>query len=135
GNGIEVAWVEGVVNFPAESMEEGEEEAPETDGGDKQKQIIASKKLGDPDLPMLNITQDIASYHDPVFINDVRLSEFKQVLSRAGINSEFNSGILWCANGTVALRKQDAGSISIEGSLSEEYFQVRKLLYSQYAIV
>lgn len=35
----------------------------------------------------------------------MRLSDFKQVLSRAGIEAEFNSGILWCGNGTIALRR------------------------------
>ena len=43
--------------------------------------------------------------HEPVLINELRLSDFKQVLSKAGIMAEFNAGILWCANGTIALRK------------------------------
>ncbi|KAB7495135.1 putative cleavage and polyadenylation specificity factor subunit 2 [Armadillidium nasatum] len=74
-------------------------------------------------------------YHEPVFINEMRLSDFKQILSRAGIEAEFNSGILWCGNGTIALRRQDTGTLAIEGCLSEEYFEIRDLLYSQYAVL
>ncbi|KAG7164338.1 cleavage and polyadenylation specificity factor subunit 2-like [Homarus americanus] len=80
------------------------------------------------------LNEEHALPHIPVFINDIRLSEFKQVLSRAGISSEFNAGILWCANGTLALKKQDSGSISLEGPLSQDYYEIRELLYSQYAI-
>lgn len=43
----------------------------------------------------------------------MRLSEFKQVLSRAGISSEFNAGILWCANGTLALKKVSNGGSGV----------------------
>lgn len=73
--------------------------------------------------------------HDPVLINELRLSDFKQVLSKSGIMAEFNAGILWCANGTVALRKQEAGNIAVEGALTEDYFFIRDLLYAQYALL
>lgn len=43
--------------------------------------------------------------HDPVFINELKLSEFKQVLARNNINSEFSGGVLWCCNGSIAVRR------------------------------
>lgn len=43
--------------------------------------------------------------HDPVFINELKLSEFKQVLAKTNISSEFSGGVLWCSNGSIALRK------------------------------
>lgn len=43
--------------------------------------------------------------HDTVFINELKLSEFKQVLSKCNITSEFSGGVLWCCNGTIAVRR------------------------------
>ncbi|CAG0891466.1 unnamed protein product [Darwinula stevensoni] len=73
--------------------------------------------------------------HETSFVNDVKLSDFKQILTKEGIPSEFSAGILWCCNGTVALRRHDAGRITMEGSLSSEYYTIRDLLYQQYSIV
>lgn len=43
--------------------------------------------------------------HDTVFINELKLSEFKQVLQKGNITSEFSGGVLWCCNGTIAIRR------------------------------
>ncbi|KAJ8941797.1 hypothetical protein NQ318_015922 [Aromia moschata] len=43
--------------------------------------------------------------HDPVFINELKLSEFKQVLAKSNITSEFSGGVLWCCNGSIAIRR------------------------------
>lgn len=43
--------------------------------------------------------------HDTVYVNELKLSEFKQILSRSNISSEFSAGVLWCCNGTIAIRK------------------------------
>lgn len=48
---------------------------------------------------------NIETPHDTVFINELKLSEFKQVLAKMNINSEFSGGVLWCCNGTVAVRR------------------------------
>ncbi|ROT74637.1 probable cleavage and polyadenylation specificity factor subunit 2 [Penaeus vannamei] len=128
GREVEVAWVDGIVSFPTESIDEAVEE------GDRQ--VIASESQQDREMPTLSVVPaETAPLHNPVFINDIRLSEFKQVLSRAGISSEFNAGILWCANGTLALKKQESGSLSLEGPMSADYFEIRELLYSQYAMI
>jgi cleavage and polyadenylation specificity factor subunit 2 len=92
--------------------------------------------------------------HQATFINKLKLSDFKQVIIKAGLSAEFSGGVLWCCNSTVAVRKvrffdklvEDAliklilfqlenGAVTIEGCLSPEYYQLRELLYSQYAIV
>ena len=39
-----------------------------------------------------------------VFINEPRLSDFKQVLTKAGIQAEFGGGVLIC-NNVVAVRR------------------------------
>ncbi|KAK8393691.1 hypothetical protein O3P69_006784 [Scylla paramamosain] len=128
GREMEVAWVDGCVTFPTDTIEGTGEEAD--------RQVIATENQREKDMATLAvIPREQAPPHTPVFINDIRLSGFKQVLSRAGISSEFNAGILWCANGTLALKKQDSGSVSLEGPLSPDYFEIRELLYSQYAIL
>lgn len=42
--------------------------------------------------------------HQSVFINEPRLSDFKQVLLREGIQAEFVGGVLVC-NNMVAVRR------------------------------
>lgn len=43
--------------------------------------------------------------HDTVFINELKLSEFKQILQKGNISAEFSAGVLWCCNGTIAIRR------------------------------
>jgi cleavage and polyadenylation specificity factor subunit 2 len=43
--------------------------------------------------------------HATVFVNELKLSDFKQVLAKHGVPSEFSGGVLWCAQGTIALRR------------------------------
>lgn len=43
--------------------------------------------------------------HDPVFINELKLVDFKQALAKSSVFSEFSGGVLWCCNGSVAVRK------------------------------
>lgn len=89
------------------------------------KQILTLEPLKNEELPP----------HNSVFINELKLIDFKQILMRANISSEFSNGVLWCSNGTLALRRVDTGKVTIEGCLSEDYYKVRDLLYEQYAIV
>lgn len=86
-------------------------------------------------LTLEPLSSDNINAHNSVFINELKLSDFKQVLMRHNINSEFSGGVLWCCNGTLALRRIDTGKVTIEGCLSEEYYKIRELLYEQYAIV
>uniref|UniRef100_A0A2P2I4M9 Cleavage and polyadenylation specificity factor subunit 2 n=3 Tax=Hirondellea gigas TaxID=1518452 RepID=A0A2P2I4M9_9CRUS len=122
--GAEVAWLDGITTKRRKLHDNAGS------------QVIASTDVNDDDMMMVEIAPaDKVPDHDPVFINELRLSDFKQVLSKAGIMAEFNAGILWCANGTVALRKQEAGNIAMEGALTEDYFTIRQLLYTQYALL
>ncbi|CAN8022745.1 unnamed protein product [Ixodes persulcatus] len=72
--------------------------------------------------------------HATIFVNELKLSDFKQVLLRNGVQAEFSGGVLYC-NGIVAVRRNEAGRINIEGCLCEDYFKVREILYKQYAII
>ncbi|XP_033846631.1 cleavage and polyadenylation specificity factor subunit 2 [Periophthalmus magnuspinnatus] len=72
--------------------------------------------------------------HQSVFINEPRLSDFKQVLLKEGIQAEFVGGVLVC-NNMVAVRRTEAGRIGLEGCLCDDYYKIRELLYQQYAVV
>lgn len=72
--------------------------------------------------------------HQSVFINEPRLSDFKQVLLKEGIQAEFVGGVLVC-NNLVAVRRTEAGRIGLEGCLCDDYYKIRELLYQQYAVV
>lgn len=72
--------------------------------------------------------------HLTLFVNELKLSDFKQVLTRNNLPAEFSGGILFVGN-HVAVRRTEAGRIHIEGCLSPYFFQVRQLLYQQYAII
>lgn len=43
--------------------------------------------------------------HDTVFINELKLSEFKQTLAHGNVTAEISGGVLWCSNGTIAIRR------------------------------
>ncbi|XP_073989690.1 probable cleavage and polyadenylation specificity factor subunit 2 [Rhodnius prolixus] len=73
--------------------------------------------------------------HSTIFVNELKLSDLKQVIVRNGIDCEFSGGVLFCANRSIAIRRDHKRKISIEGCLSEDYYKVRTLLYGQYAIL
>jgi cleavage and polyadenylation specificity factor subunit 2 len=43
--------------------------------------------------------------------------------------------VLVCANGRVTVRKDGDEKLVVEGALSQDYFEVRQILYSQYSIL
>ncbi len=55
--------------------------------------------------------------HQSVFINEPRLSDFKQVLLREGIQAEFVGGVLVC-NNMVAVRRVSVLPAGLESLLS-----------------
>lgn len=123
GRSAQLAWLDGVVATPTETVDALDSEQQQQ----QQYQIpyLEPVPADEPPLP-----------HPTVFVNDLRLSDFKQILMKNEIQSEFSDGVLWCCEGTVALRRQEQGNmITVEGCLSEDYFRVRSLLYEQYAIV
>jgi hypothetical protein len=43
--------------------------------------------------------------HDQVYINDPRLSDFKQILQKNGVQAEFAGGVLVCCSGALAITR------------------------------
>ena len=105
-----------------------------TEDGDEAAAASAGGKVVIPTLEPLPEDQIVG--HASIFVNELKLSDFKMVLSKHHISSEFQGGVLFCgSNSQVALRRHDSGRVTIEGSHCEDYYIVRKLLYEQYAIV
>ena len=85
---------------------------------------------------LVRLPEERVAGHETNFVNELKLSDFKLVLTKAGIPSEFQQGNLLCGHSfNVQLRRHDSGRIMIEGCLSEDYYVIRNLLYQQYAIV
>ncbi|XP_066932517.1 cleavage and polyadenylation specificity factor subunit 2-like [Clytia hemisphaerica] len=117
---IELAWVDGQL-----VMEERGEKFDKMETDFQKKEVV----------PVLEqMPQELVPGHSSVFIGEPRLSDFKQVLTRNGIQAEFAGGALIC-NNVVAVKRNETGKITLEGGLCPEYYQIRELLYEQYAIV
>ena len=72
-----------------------------------------------------------------VFLGDYRFADFRRVLAVAGIDSEFyvKGGVLVAAGGSVRIRKTAPNTLTVQGVISERFYAVRQLLYSQYSVV
>lgn len=73
--------------------------------------------------------------HVTIFVNELKLSDLKQVLLKADIQAEFSGGVLYCSGDVVAVRRNEGGRIMLEGTLCEDYFKIRNILYSNFAII
>lgn len=86
-------------------------------------------------MPVLkSLPQNMVPGHVTIFVNDCKLSQFKQVLLKNRIQAEFSGGVLYC-NNKVAVKRSESGRITLEGTICEDYFSIRELLYQQYAIL
>lgn len=104
----ELAWLDGVV-----TMESAAEDA----------------------VPVIDVAPGSKSVgHRSVFVGELRLNDFKQVLSRANIDTVFMGGVLVCDD-VVAVRRDSGGAFLLEGPVCDVYYRVRDLLYQQFAIV
>lgn len=129
-DGAELCWIQAAIELK-------EEELTLDDEQDNSKIITLNKIAGvnRENLPILRpIDRDALSDHSTIFVNELKLSDFKQVLVKNGIQAEFHSGVLY-VNNKVCVRKNEAGRINLEGTICEDYFKVRQLLYEQYAII
>ena len=125
----QLAWVDGRIK--KRKQEERNVDIEDSD--------IESKnpKIDFDSIPILEpIEDEELKGHQTSFINELKLSDFKIVLSKHNIPSEFQGGVLFCgSNNMVALRRQDSGHVTVEGCVCEDYYLVRSLLYERYAIV
>ncbi|KAL7108387.1 hypothetical protein ACP275_06G109300 [Erythranthe tilingii] len=91
-------------------------------------------------LSLLPLSTTPPPPHKTVLVGDIKMADFKQFLASKGIQVEFAGGALRCGE-YVTLRKVGDSShkgggniqhIILEGPLSEEYYNIRDHLYSQF---
>ncbi|KAJ9059871.1 hypothetical protein DSO57_1036979 [Entomophthora muscae] len=115
----ELARVHGTVQLEEPSMDD-EAEA----------KVIALPVLG-----LIDSNGIVPPSPAPVMVGEVRFAELKKLLQQEGLRAEFQGeGVLVC-NDTVSIKKDGSGRMVLEGSLCSDYYQVRRLLYSQQAVL
>ena len=68
------------------------------------------------------------------YAGDVRLSEVRKALGEAGITADWHGGMLVCSGMvTIKVGNQD-GQVKLEGSLCDDYFRIRDVVYGQYHV-
>merc|ERR1712025_1006252 len=133
---LHLAWVDGIITLAGdEKLDLGNTSG--TDMEDEEAVAVPTPAPVGPVVPVLMpLSEDQVSGHETSFVNELKLSDFKLVLTKAGIPSEFQQGNLLCGQSfNVQLRRHDSGRVMIEGCLSDDYYVIRNLLYQQYAIV
>lgn len=133
----ELAWVDGTVSMQLDRTDTTPRLLPLTpllsDGSKKPEDDEELKPVSEVVPTLEPLPPALVPPHTAVFMNEPRLSDFKMTLTKAGIHCEFVAGVLIC-NNLVAVRRE-SGRIQVEGTLCEDYYKVRELLYEQYAIV
>ncbi|XP_011305603.1 probable cleavage and polyadenylation specificity factor subunit 2 [Fopius arisanus] len=119
--GYDVAWVDATIT----AREQVCRDAVVDESEQTAEKILTLEPLGVSQVPG----------HQAIFINELKLSDFKQILTKHNIPSELSGGVLWCCGDTIAVRKEDAGKVVFEGAVSEDYYRVRELLYEQFVII
>ncbi|KAK2553094.1 Cleavage and polyadenylation specificity factor subunit 2 [Acropora cervicornis] len=139
----ELAWVDGQLHMNSSESHVGlvleDGELRDEEEGHEKMETNQSNENGKeepmdsvPVLEQLQLSQ--ITGHTSVYINEPRLSDFKQVLNKAGIQAEFAGGALIC-NNNVAVRRNETGRVGLEGAVCDDYYKIRELLYEQYAVV
>ncbi|KAH7697660.1 hypothetical protein AAVH_35256 [Aphelenchoides avenae] len=113
-----------------DSMDVAEDEATVQPLAPARKAVVAANdQLCLEAIPSSNIPP-----HQAVFVNDPKLSDLKTVLSASGFQADFSSGVLY-VNNVVSVRRNEAGRFHVEGCACEDYYKIREMIYSQFAIV
>lgn len=120
-SGEQLAWIQGVIDEKQDDQDTLIKDPRKQEDGETRQLVLKQAKTMSP--------------HTTIFVNEVKLSDFKQILIKSGIQAEFIGGSLCCCNQMVQLKKSQAGRIQIEGTLCPSYFKIRDLLYQQYAIL
>ncbi|EMR08658.1 hypothetical protein PNEG_03132 [Pneumocystis murina B123] len=79
-------------------------------------------------LPMNSNLKNIPQFH-PLFVGDVKLAHVKRLLQEQGHVAEFiGEGMLLC-DGLVTVKKIVGDKVILEGGISQEFYDVRKIVY------
>lgn len=95
----------------------------------KEKPKIRGNLILDP-LPKNSIP-----VHQAIFVNDPKMSDFKNLLVEKGYKAEFFSGTLLINGGKCSIRRGETGFFQMEGAFTKDYFKLRQLFYDQFAVL
>uniref|UniRef100_A0A0X3NZP2 Cleavage and polyadenylation specificity factor subunit 2 n=1 Tax=Schistocephalus solidus TaxID=70667 RepID=A0A0X3NZP2_SCHSO len=129
----ELAWVEADIAESDSPSSKKDESAQMDAEGELGAPAIRASVVSD-SLPMLVPASNHVVQHDTVFVNEPKLSDLKQILLNLGMSAEFVSGVLVVDN-CVAIKRSEAGRLLLEGMLCKVYYDVRAVLYRQFAIL
>lgn len=135
-DGTELAWVDSMIikKDSIEAITNGDKEEEDNNQTSQDLTSLNQDRAID-SLPTLTIVPpDASSTHVDIIANELKLSDFKQVLVNNNVQAEFHAGVLHC-NNRIAIKRNESGKISVECFLSEDFFLIEELLYSQYAII
>ncbi|XP_021378418.1 cleavage and polyadenylation specificity factor subunit 2-like [Mizuhopecten yessoensis] len=138
----ELAWLEGMLDMsqgktdtsPMFELEEGDLSEEAREKRLQQEKMDEEEKAMEIVPTLESVQPHQIEGHKAVFVNEPKLSDFKLVLLQEGFQAEFIAGVLIC-NSSVAVKRNEAGKIQLEGSICEDFYKIRELLYNQYAIV
>ena len=71
----------------------------------------------------------------PLLVGEVKLSELRKVLIQEGFNATFAKGGVLVVNNRIVIRKDEDGSLVLNGSLCSDYYKIRSFVYQQQAII
>jgi hypothetical protein len=74
-------------------------------------------------------------YVAPVRIGDVKLSELKKQLGAQGYDTKFLAGGVLVVNDSIVIQKTEDGRLTVQGQVDEDYYNVRKIIYSFQAVL
>uniref|UniRef100_A0A0N4Z1A6 Cleavage and polyadenylation specificity factor subunit 2 n=1 Tax=Parastrongyloides trichosuri TaxID=131310 RepID=A0A0N4Z1A6_PARTI len=144
-NGQEWSWVEGVIenkicreDFNIMEVDEvpNDKENHESDDEDGDKRANGNcntSKFGS-QLILKPCTSAMSKPHPVLYLNSPKLIDIKARFTAEGYNAVLYLNILHI-NGIATIQKDDTGSVKIEGKYCMEYFKIRDLLYSMFAVI
>jgi hypothetical protein len=71
----------------------------------------------------------------PVTVGDVKLSELKKQLGSHGYNTQFLSGGVLVVNDSIVVQKTAEGRLVVQGPVDDDYYNVRRMMYTFQAIL
>lgn len=123
---------------PPENVKIEEASDPESMEADDEEEAARKREQKNAEderiLVLETIPPNDQKLHTSIYIDDPKLSDVKTLLNSKGFQAEFHSGTLFVEN-VAAIQRTTAGTFSIEGRTSLEFYRIRELIKSQFAVI
>lgn len=110
GKDAEIAWINGQINIRNKLVDNTNTTVALANSANNPTPMEEDDhiEITDDDNKILTlepVSAENMPAHNYVFINELKLADFKQVLTKNNIPSEISDGVLWCSNGTITLKR------------------------------